>query len=100
MTNQIVSKLMIACLVLIIIDLALSYYGVEYLGVIEDSLSIGTAGLIPGMMIVLVVFSFVAYMVWVLKKSAIASNASITGLVLMCVVELFTVVHNIFVIFT
>ncbi len=100
MTNQIVSKLMIACLILIIIDLALNYYGVTYLGVVEDSLSIGTAGLIPGIMVGLVIFSFISFMLWVIRKSTLASNASITGLVLMCTVELFAVVHSIFVIFT
>ena len=100
MTNQIVSRLMILCLILIIIDLAVSYLGVNYLGMIESSFVILSAELIPGIMVVLALFSFFTYVLWVWKKYPFASNASIAGLLLMCVVKLFTVVHNIFVMFT
>ena len=91
---------MIFCLILIIIDLALTYFAVQYLGIVEDSFIIINAELIPGIMVVLAPFSFITFGLWVLRKSTLASNLSITGLVLMCVVKLFTLMHNIFVIFT
>jgi hypothetical protein len=100
MTSRIVSIIMIICLILILIDLGITYYGVEYLGMVEGSLIIGARGLIPGSMIVLVVFSFIAFLLWVLRKSRIASTASISGLVLMCAVELFAIIHNIFMVFS
>jgi len=99
MTNRTISVLMIVCLILILIDLTITYFGVKYLGMIEGSFIIGNAGLVPGIMVVLVLFSFATFVLWVLSKSAIARSASISGLVLMCAMELFAIVHNIFMIY-
>ena len=91
---------MIICLILILIDLTITYFGVKHLGMIEGSFLIGSAGLVPGIMVVLVLFSFIAFVLWVLRKSAVARSASIAGLVLMCAVELVVIIHNLSIIYS
>ena len=98
MTNRIISRIMVVCLILILIDLTLTFFGVKYLEMVEGSLIIGATGLIPGIMVVLILFSLTTFVLWVLSKSTVARTASISGLILMCSVELFAIVHNIFVI--
>ena len=94
MTNRTISVLMIICLILILIDLTITYFGVKYLGMVDGSFIIGNAGLVPGIMVVLVLFSFITFVLWVLSKSAVARRASISGLALMCGVEVVAIVHN------
>ena len=94
--NNLHTRLMVTCLILIVIDLTLTYCGVKYLGMVEGSLIMNRAGLIPGTMIILTLFSFITYVLWVMRKSRIAKTASISGLGFMCVIELFAIIHNIF----
>ena len=94
MTNKLTTGFMGLFLLLVVVDMGLTYYGVQHLGMAEGSFIIGKAGLTSGIIIILALFFFTAFLLWRLRNYRVFKVASITGLALMCGVEITTLTHN------
>ena len=86
--NKTIKWLMVSFITLVIIDMGLSYYGVKHLGMTETSLIINWAGLTAGIGIVTAMLFFVGWILWKVKNSRLGKVISLSGLSLLCVIEL------------
>ena len=94
MTNKLTTGFMGLFLLLVVVDMGLTYYGVKYLGMVEGSFIIGKAGLTSGIIIILALFFFIAFLLWKLRNYRVFKVASVAGLALMCGIEMATLTHN------
>lgn len=95
---KLIKTIMVLFVVLVVIDLGLTYYGVTYLGMIESSKLITATGLYAGLWILAMVLALIGWILWKLKNYPRFKATSYLGFIMLCCIELAVVVNNIYLI--
>lgn len=82
------------CILLIITDMAISYIGVTYFGMVEGSRIINYYGIGLGVVLVFLLSLVIIYTLWRLRNTKLFSRAVLLAIWLLCFVELAAVINN------
>lgn len=92
--DRFIKPLIVLWLLLAIVDMFLTYWGVSTLGMEDASFLINRVGLLPGIGIILLAFFTTAWLIWITRRFRIMAIASIAGLIMLCGIEVCTLTYN------